>query len=74
MTQAFFILFVTCALVGVEHGTGRHWWVLEEHDRNTAMRVSFLTTRANVDSALCSLILLTKPSTGGTATCGTVCP
>ncbi|KAI9159065.1 hypothetical protein HJFPF1_07072 [Paramyrothecium foliicola] len=35
---AFFILFVTCALVGVEHGTGRHWWVLEDEDRKTAMR------------------------------------
>jgi hypothetical protein len=37
----FFVLFVTCALVGVEHGTGRHWWVLPEEGRMTAMRYWF---------------------------------
>jgi hypothetical protein len=60
--------------VGVEHGTGRHWWVLEEDDRNTAMRVSLAAARANIDSVLCWYTLLTKLSTGGTATSGIVCP
>ncbi|KAG9251862.1 uncharacterized protein F5Z01DRAFT_253947 [Emericellopsis atlantica] len=35
---ATFILFVTCALVGVEHGTGRHRVDLADEDIKTAMK------------------------------------
>jgi hypothetical protein len=37
--QIFFILFVTCALVGVHYGTGRHHWDLEDEEIEAAKKV-----------------------------------
>jgi len=38
----FFILFVTCALVGVHYGTGRHHWDLEDEEIEAAKKYWWL--------------------------------
>ncbi|KAM0321798.1 hypothetical protein ACHAQA_009895 [Verticillium albo-atrum] len=35
--MVFFALFVTCVLMGIKHGTGRHHWDLETADESKAM-------------------------------------
>lgn len=42
--QISFILFVTCALVGVHYGTGRHHADLSDENISSALKVSSGTT------------------------------
>ena len=65
--QISFVLFVTCALLGVHYGTGRHYWDLEIGDREQAMKV--LLARFTIETQS-----LTEFSTGGFAISGIASP
>ena len=66
--QSSFILFVTCALIGVHYGTGRHHADLADEDIKQAMKVSCSSLARLPGNAP---RVLTRRSIGGGAIYGT---